>query len=214
MNLIIRPCHLVGQATSDDPGADSITCCWCLTKCPSSELAETVVPLCRACRVVTVKCKKCNATAQKDVRKSLQAFSLVRLQQWKRNRLLTSRAVCLQCDPQDHINQKPTRQQSLYTCMVCRQELQPKRFDPGVLRRAEGNQELHLLECKGCAAPVHGAGLQQPAAAACIGVLGLGGIPPVSPSPLDRFLGPAPHSPTQNQSGMSPIYAEVRCQRL
>ena len=127
-------------------------------------LAETVVPLCRACRDVTVRCKKCSATAQKDVRKSLQAFSMERLQQWRKTRCLTVRAVCLQCDPQDHAQQKHSQQQSLYTCMVCRQELQPKSFDPGLLRRAEENQKLHALECKGCVAPAH----QQPATAACI----------------------------------------------
>ena len=131
-------------------------------------LAETVVPLCRACRDVTVRCKKCSATAQTEVRKSLQAFSMERLQQWKKNRDLTAKAVCLRCDPQEHAQQRPTRQQNLYTCMACHRELQPKRFDAGVLRRAEENEELHALECKACAAPAHGAAHQQPAAAECI----------------------------------------------
>ena len=117
---------------------------------------------------MTVRCKKCSATAQKDVKKGLEAFSMDRLQQWRKIHGLSREAVCLRCDPQEHAQKRPTREQNLYTCMACHKELQPKRFDAGVLRRAEENEELHALECKACAAPAHGAAHQQPAAAECI----------------------------------------------
>jgi len=169
MDRMCRQCQTkaLGTATQGEAPAPSSasssaqgSCAWCPGPCSPESAADASQALCSACRAKTVKCQTCSQKKGRNIMRPLTAFSMERLRQWRKNRDLSAKAVCLQCDPSKEARTKHTAPSGQWQCVGCGESLPAKHFDPKLLRRAVDNEELHRLLCMHCEASSTGEGRQ------------------------------------------------------
>jgi len=140
------------RTTSSASSSAQGACAWCLSSCSSGSVSDASQALCAACRTKTVKCQTCSKKRGRDIVRPLAAFSMERLKQWRKNRDLSAKAVCLQCDPSPVARTKSAALSGQWQCNTCDKSLPAKYFDEKSLRSAIDNQHLHRLCCRHCEA--------------------------------------------------------------
>ena len=162
MDRMCRQCQMEAKGTAPESGGPAPSsassssqgvCAWCLGKCSAGSSSHDAHALCSTCRCKTVKCQACSKKRGRNIMRPLTAFSMERLRHWRKNRLLSANAVCLQCDPSKEARTKPCAPSGHWQCVGCQQSLPAKHYDPKKLRTAVDNQELHRLMCTHCEAP-------------------------------------------------------------
>ena len=148
----IKP-TIATQGFERKPAQDHGTCAWCKDAITAN---LTTTNICKTCTGLRIKCTKCSKTLKKNITKPLAAFSFERLLNWKKQRTLSSRANCLQCDDSDpkttnHFQAYRWRQPS-YDCSKCQKVLPPASFTPADLRTLEHKNQIYLAICDRCKA--------------------------------------------------------------
>ncbi len=152
MERICEKCS-VGESQQEGAAAAASgpvdSCRWCEQKISENELSSS--HFCKACRELRVKCQKCSTTTGQTVSKPLRAFSFERLLQWKKQRTLSSRALCLACDAhKTHPDTRYVWKEKEYECCVCQRRRTPQSFNPVELRSLEAGKQIYLAVCDDC----------------------------------------------------------------
>ena len=91
-------------------------CAWCGMKPCAQKTSTTSHVLCSTCILIRIKCQRCSKSKKKDVLKQLTAFNMDRVLHCKRQRTLTSRAICLACDKGEAVKPREKPKQNSYEC--------------------------------------------------------------------------------------------------